>query len=478
MGSGTFYSGAITDDGHRTATDYLTANNVIWWGTASYLGSFLRFESVNIPQGATITSAKLHMRCETSVSAGTGSADIYCCDADDQAAVANSDEAAFDALPLTTEKTNWPAASFLAGTWYDSPDIAAAVQEVVDRVGWASGNHLAVVIKDIDTSNAKRFHSRDSTSGTYKPELIITWSGETIEDVAGGTVGHSGTVVGTRLRENLAGGQGASGTAQGINLSEYLFPSMGAHGAAGRAGSVFNSPAASSEKGDHGIVTGVRLREPASAGSGFHGSIETLRWRFRTCSGEGGFSGTAVGFNLSSWLRRNRKKIIRRYVCVLTGDADGQDDLTIPIRSFQARMKQALPTFLSVVIPGLGYATGINLRTNGDLVLYGVYYVNGVAELTQQIVAVDLGPIRVDPGSKNSSITLSGHRTETFPTKITTLDGVNYRSVEEGEYRVRCLPDVFARPGDTAKYGVDEFEIETISFFVAEKQEIMEVQGQ
>ena len=477
MGSGTYYPGAIADDGHRTATDYLTSNSYNWWGTSSYLGSFIRFLSVTIPPGATLTSAVLRLRAAIAMSAGTGSADFYCADADNQAQVPANDEAAFDALPLTTAKTNVPAAAYSNATWYEF-DVMTAVQEVIDRAGWASGNALAVVLIDIDTSLAKRFYAYDYSSGTYKPELVVAWSGGVVEDAVGGTAGHSGTAVGTRLRENLAGGQGASGTAQGIRLSGYLSSRMGAHGTVGRAGSVFNSPAVSGGAGTSGATVGTRLRESLSAGLGSQGTVETLRWRFRTCSGGGGSSGVAVGFNLSAWLRANRKKVIRRYVCILTGADDGQADLTIPIRSFQARMKQSFPTFLSVVIPGLDYTAAINLRTNGDLVLYGVYYVNGVAELTERIVAVDLDAIRIDPGSKNSSITLSGHRTETFPAQITTLEGVNYRSVEEGTYRIRCLPDMYARPGNTAKYGLDEFEIETISFFVAEKQEIMEVQGQ
>ncbi len=53
------------------------------------------------------------------------------------------------------------------------------------------------------------------------------------------------------------------------------------------------------------------------------------------------------------------------YICTLTGSQDATTDVEIPISSFQARLRTADPTYLSVVVPGFDYADRINNRPNG-----------------------------------------------------------------------------------------------------------------
>jgi hypothetical protein len=66
------------------------------------------------------------------------------------------------------------------------------------------------------------------------------------------------------------------------------------------------------------------------------------------------------------------------YQFVLTGSADGESDITIPISSCQMRRRDGEPTYMSVVVPGYDdYADEILARTNGDMVLYkGVKFRN------------------------------------------------------------------------------------------------------
>jgi len=173
MGKGIFYPTANTDDGIRYASAYSgTSANFVAWGTSSYLGSFMRFRNVTVPAGATITSAKLQLYGDATVVAGTGSCDIYCVDDANPGVPADATE--YDALALTTAKTNWPAAAVTVNAWQDSPSFASAVQEVIDLPGWASGNSLAVVVKDIDLSNAKTFQEYSHNVG--RERLVLEWT--------------------------------------------------------------------------------------------------------------------------------------------------------------------------------------------------------------------------------------------------------------------------------------------------------------
>jgi len=69
--------------------------------------------------------------------------------------------------------------AFTALSTYDSPEIKAVLQKIIDRPGWASGNALMVLLRDIKYSTygtTRRACSIDYSSGTYKPELHVEWS--------------------------------------------------------------------------------------------------------------------------------------------------------------------------------------------------------------------------------------------------------------------------------------------------------------
>ncbi len=99
--------------------------------------------------------------------------------------------------------------------------------------------------------------------------------------------------------------------------------------------------------------------------------------------------------------------------------SDLTTDIEIPIKSFQGRLRDGDPTYLSVVVPGLvfngiDYSEEINARFNGDLKIEMAYLVDGVEQAREVLVEVDLEIIRIDEGGIVQTITLSGHRTEHF----------------------------------------------------------------
>jgi hypothetical protein len=164
------------------------------------------------------------------------------------------------------------------------------------------------------------------------------------------------------------------------------------------------------------------------------------------------------------------------YFFTLTGAPDGLSDIVIPMESFQARHRSGDPTYLSVVIPGLDYASAIAARPNGEMIIHMSKAMGGVIYHTEEIIRVELETIRTDEGSINESITLDGHKTTTYTAKTVTLEGGSYHSVNDGKKLYRCAtPNIYLRPGDTATYDGDSFTVGLITYYVSVDQQSMEV---
>ncbi len=109
------------------------------------VGSFdwasgMRFLNVDIPQGATIVHAWLSIRTYGGAP-GTLPTTIIEGEAHDNAIIF-SDIADYDARVRTGSSVNWTPAAWTA--WNTSPDIAAIIQEIVDRPGWLPNSAMAL----------------------------------------------------------------------------------------------------------------------------------------------------------------------------------------------------------------------------------------------------------------------------------------------------------------------------------------------
>jgi len=154
------------------------------------------------------------------------------------------------------------------------------------------------------------------------------------------------------------------------------------------------------------------------------------------------------------------------YYFTLTGDADGLDDIEIPISSFQSRLRSGASTYLSVVIPGVEYSNEISNRINGDLIIDAAFFV-GSTEVRQTIVWTHLDSIRVDEGPLNKSITLTGYRQETYTQKSITLQGSIYYNLNGDLFSYRfAKPDLFLNPGDLVTVDGITFTADLVSYYV------------
>ncbi|RLB92209.1 MAG: hypothetical protein DRH26_06790 [Deltaproteobacteria bacterium] len=170
-------------------------------------------------------------------------------------------------------------------------------------------------------------------------------------------------------------------------------------------------------------------------------------------------------------------KSIPYYLFYLTGSADGETDIQIPIKSFQSRLRSGDPTYLSVAIQGTEYASAISARANGDLVVKMAYMDSaGDIQLAEEIARVLLESIDILEGGKNQSIVLSGHATTTPTPKTVTLEDPIYSRLYEGKYRYRFAePDLYLRPGDTVEVDDITFTADLISYSVNARNQLMEI---
>lgn len=150
----------------------------------------LRFPSVPIPVGATITSAVLTFTCQQT-RADTPTVRIYANAADNPAAPTNLAQEA--ALVRSTASVDWTIPATTINVPFNSPDLSAPIQEVVNRAGWAFGNALILLVDNLatDATRLTSFYTRDNNSGLAQPYLTLTWSHPS-KDMASVTVAASG----------------------------------------------------------------------------------------------------------------------------------------------------------------------------------------------------------------------------------------------------------------------------------------------
>ena len=124
----------------------------------------------------------------------------------------------------------------------------------------------------------------------------------------------------------------------------------------------------------------------------------------------------------------------------------------------------------------MDYAAQISARPNGQLVVtMGRTYL-GSLYWTREIVRVDLEDIRLDEGAKSQSITLVGHKTETYSNTTITLEGETYKRTASGKVTFRtALPDFYVRPGDTVTDGEDTITADLITITVGPGNQQMEI---
>ena len=108
----------------------------------------MRFNGLNIPQGATITNASIQFQTDETHSGVTSL--MIEGEATDNALTFTNANANISSRALTGAMIDWAPAPWTtegeAGAAQQTPNIAPIIQEIVERPGWSSGNSLVVII--------------------------------------------------------------------------------------------------------------------------------------------------------------------------------------------------------------------------------------------------------------------------------------------------------------------------------------------
>jgi cysteine-rich repeat protein len=139
----------------------------------------LRFRNVAVPQGAPILSAAVQFQAdETSAIATSLQIEGQ---ADDDPPTFTSAAGSVSTRPRTAAAVAWTPPPWTvvggAGAAERTPDLAAIVQEIVDRPGWAPGNALALVVTGTGTRTAETFEGDPDAAPLLQIEFVVPGCG-------------------------------------------------------------------------------------------------------------------------------------------------------------------------------------------------------------------------------------------------------------------------------------------------------------
>jgi hypothetical protein len=153
-----------------TTPNFMLGNS---YGTPYIIWLPFVITDANITQGKAIVSATLSIVC-SSVRAGDLSIKVGCDDRDNAnvAPVDYNDLVTRTQTSMTT--TDYLEATVIQGNTYIF-ELQSGAQQVINRAGWASGQTIAVLIKDNSNNNASHYFA-GYANGTYTaPTLILTY---------------------------------------------------------------------------------------------------------------------------------------------------------------------------------------------------------------------------------------------------------------------------------------------------------------
>ncbi|MEZ5105132.1 MAG: DNRLRE domain-containing protein [Draconibacterium sp.] len=141
-------------------------------GTDQIVG--IRFQNVEIPQGATITSAYIEFETDETDNEDPCDLTIYG-QADDNPSTFTSSAYNISNRTKTTAFSNWsPDDWTTVDEIHQTEDISAVVQELVNRAGWGSGNSMVYIIEGTGQRIAEAYDGETSAAALLVVNYIIS----------------------------------------------------------------------------------------------------------------------------------------------------------------------------------------------------------------------------------------------------------------------------------------------------------------
>lgn len=156
-------------------------------GTETVLSGF-RFNEVQLPQGATITSASLKFISQSFNTTETEF--LVKGELSDNSAEFEAGNNNISNRTLTTTSVAWNADNEfpVAGDVVSTTDVTSVVQEIVDQAGWCGGNSMSLIIEGTssDAGSSRKAISADEGNGSGA-QLVLEYDVDTATGCVAGT---------------------------------------------------------------------------------------------------------------------------------------------------------------------------------------------------------------------------------------------------------------------------------------------------
>ncbi|MCB0551727.1 MAG: metallophosphoesterase, partial [Phaeodactylibacter sp.] len=170
--------GNSSDDGEErnTGSVNLTSSDLELAVDGSKIQTIgMRFTGLNIPQGATITSAYLQFTADENTNDNPCNLTIFGENSAD-AATFTGDDFSISSRPRVNASVSWAPADWLAigdaGQAQQTPDIASIIQEIVSNPNFSASSAIALFIDGTGRRTAESFEGASSGA----PELCVSYS--------------------------------------------------------------------------------------------------------------------------------------------------------------------------------------------------------------------------------------------------------------------------------------------------------------
>ncbi|MFK7892800.1 MAG: PilC/PilY family type IV pilus protein [Granulosicoccus sp.] len=168
----------------------------------------LRFDSVNVPSGVTITDARIEFTSQSTLS---DAAEFHIVGQDiDDAPVISTSAYSLSNASATSASVSWTPTAWNIGDSYSSPDLSSIVQEIVGRPGWCGSQSMMFIVGGTGQRTSYSFDDTPSKA----PKLRISYDTNNIP--AG-----KGCVERTTPAEIVSGVDDAEETSGSINTNSY-----------------------------------------------------------------------------------------------------------------------------------------------------------------------------------------------------------------------------------------------------------------
>lgn len=147
-------------------------------GGTAYSNLGVRFNSLNIPQGATITNAYIEFTANNSatVSAGNPTITIQGQNADNSATFTTAANNISGRTWLAGQDVSWNPTTWTQDVAYQTPSLTNVVQSIVNRGGWTSGNSMAFRFTGASTILSYREAESWDGNNAAAPRLVVQYT--------------------------------------------------------------------------------------------------------------------------------------------------------------------------------------------------------------------------------------------------------------------------------------------------------------